>query len=67
MQMCICPVELVDELLDSNYHGNWVWVGFEIVPPGLSTIEVHGSNPLALVDGQFHGNGMTNQRFWALK
>ena len=32
--ICICLAGLVGEQLDSNYHGNWVWVGFEIMPPG---------------------------------
>ena len=31
--MCLLSAGLVDKLLDSNYHGNWVWVGFEIIPP----------------------------------
>ena len=29
--MCLLSAGLVDKLLDSNYHGNWVWVGFEII------------------------------------
>ena len=33
--MCLLSAGLVDKLLDSNYHGNWVWVGFEIIPPGV--------------------------------
>ena len=33
--ICICLARLVGKLLDSNYHdGNWVWAGFEIMPPG---------------------------------
>ena len=31
-----CLAGLVDKSLDSNYHGNWVWAGFEIVPPGVT-------------------------------
>ena len=36
----ICLAGLVDEKLDPNYHGNWVWVGFEIVPSSLQLINL---------------------------
>ena len=31
-----CLAELVDEQLDSNYHGNWGWVGYEKLPPNVA-------------------------------
>ena len=37
--MCLLSAGLVDKLLDSNYHGNWVWVGFEIIPPVVNETE----------------------------
>ena len=41
VHMCLLSAGLVDKLLDSNYHGNWVWAGFEIIPPGLKIIKGH--------------------------
>ena len=43
MHDCVTGVNLstglVDEQLDSNYpHGNWVWAGFEIMPPGAKLV-----------------------------
>ena len=35
---CLQSAELVDQWLDSNYHGNWVWVCFKIIPPGYLLI-----------------------------
>ena len=32
-----CLTGPADEYLDSNSHGNWVWVRFEIVPPDALT------------------------------
>ena len=31
---CLLSAGFVDEQLDSNYHGNWVWVNFTIIPQG---------------------------------
>ena len=50
----ICLDGLVGVQLNSNYHGNWVWVGFEIIPPGTSgprwiLIEVKQAETLVLI------------------
>ena len=45
--MCLLSAGLVDKLLDSNYHGNWVWVGFEIIPPSIKQcVGLSPFNPL---------------------
>ena len=31
---CLLSAGRVYDLLDCNYNGNWVWVGFEIIPSG---------------------------------
>ena len=35
-QLCICFARLVDEKLDSNYHGDWACFGFEKLPRRLN-------------------------------
>ena len=34
-----CHAGLVDELLHSNYHDHWAWVGFGKLPPNGSFLD----------------------------
>ena len=47
MELPICLTGLVGELLNSNYHGNWVRVDFAKLPPVLlSRVALHSEQML---------------------